>query len=377
MALEVGVARSGSDLEQVYRLRYAVFVEEMGLPLPGADPAGRFLMDAFDDCATNYLLRDAGRVVGTLRAHRLVDLPDSSLAVRHYAAQPAVEAFGIAAIGLTGRFALAPAARHGRAIQLLLDAALADAQASRIRVSYGDCAPALQPLYEYLGYRRYQPAVYHPSWGFLLPLLLLVGDRERFAAVRSPLASLASGYPDDAEARTWFVRTYPDYVESAPPRPLPEGDFLDLLAHQLNADPLHGLALVQGLTRSEARRVLALATTIHVARGEHLIRQGNPGRGLYVLVAGGAEVLLDEAPGRPISVLGVGDVFGEVSLLTAGERTANVVALTPCDVLVISGDVFANFVEQQPAIAAKVLFNLARVLAHRLAETTRRMAAGL
>src|SRR5207237_10127414 len=84
------------------------------------------------------------------------------------------------------------------------------------------------------------------------------------------------------------------------------------------------------------------------------------------------EVARDEAPDAPVAILGAGDPFGEIGFLTDEPRTANVVARAPCEVLVLSGSFFQRFVAKEPAIAAKVLLNLTRVLASRLTLTTRR-----
>jgi CRP-like cAMP-binding protein len=70
-------------------------------------------------------------------------------------------------------------------------------------------------------------------------------------------------------------------------------------------------------------------------------------------------------------VLGAGDPFSELSMLTGEPCTANVVASTACETLVISNDFLQWFIAKEPAIAAKVLLNLSRVLAGRLAATTR------
>ena len=129
------------------------------------------------------------------------------------------------------------------------------------------------------------------------------------------------------------------------------------------------------MDRAEAHLFLAEATTIKAAPGDRIVRQGERGDTLFVLLSGVAEVTLDEAPDSPVAVLGAGDPFGEIGFLTAEARTANVVARAPCDVLVLSGDFLQRFIERQPAIAAKALLNLSRVLAMRLSLTTRRAMA--
>jgi CRP-like cAMP-binding protein len=153
---------------------------------------------------------------------------------------------------------------------------------------------------------------------------------------------------------------------------LPEGVFFDLLASRVAVDPLHGLRPLVGLDRAEAQRLLAEATTVQAAPGDRIVRQGERGDALYVLLSGVAEVVLDDDPGAPVAVLGAGDPFGEIGFLTEDPRTANVVARSPCEVLVLSGAFFQRFIAKEPAVAAKVLLNLARVLAGRLTLTTRR-----
>jgi CRP-like cAMP-binding protein len=178
--------------------------------------------------------------------------------------------------------------------------------------------------------------------------------------------------PDDPEARAWFERTYPEYVGIESASFLPEGVFFDLLASRVATDPLHALKPLRGLDRSEAERFLAEATTVEAAPGDRIVRQGERGDTLYVLLSGVAEVVLDEAPEAPVAVLGAGDPFGEIGFLTSEPRTANVVARAPCEVLVLSGAFFQRFIAKEPAVAAKVLLDLSRVLASRLALTTRR-----
>ena len=140
----------------------------------------------------------------------------------------------------------------------------------------------------------------------------------------------------------------------------------------MSVDPLHGLRPLHGLDRAEAERFLADATTVKAAPGDRIVRQGERGDALYVLLSGIAEVSLDEAPETPVAILGAGDPFGEIGFLTDEPRTANVVARAPCEVLVLSGFLLSAVHREGAAVAAKVLLNLSRVLASRLTLTTRR-----
>ncbi len=118
---------------------------------------------------------------------------------------------------------------------------------------FGDCSPHLLPFYEHLGYRRYTAAFNDTAYGFKVPILMLLGDRKRFEQVRTPLARIATEYPDDAEARAWFERTYPGYLKAETATLLEEGAFMDLLANRV-APAIPCTAWVSSEASSATRR---------------------------------------------------------------------------------------------------------------------------
>ena len=97
--------------------------------------------------------------------------------------------------------------------------------------------------------------------------------------------------------------------------------------------------------------VLALRPDV-VAPGETIIRKGDMGRQMYVLVRGEAEVL-DEA-GRVVKLFRDGDFFGEVALLIHTARTATVRARTVCDLMVLDQSSFSRILHDHPQFAASV-----------------------
>jgi CRP-like cAMP-binding protein len=272
---------------------------------------------------------------------------------------------------VAGRFTLDPTLPDGAALPELVALAYEDARRRGIRVCYTETSPHLVPFYEHLGYRRYTDALLRNDTHATVPLLLLLGDRGRLARVGSPLAQLAGAHDEDTEAAGWFAETYPGFVDPERPVELPDDVFFDLLAARLASEPMHSVTLLQGLTAAESERLLACTTIVQAQPGDHIVRQGEPGDALFVMLAGVAEVRREESPDFPMALVGAGDVFGEMAFLTARRRTADVVARTRCEVIVLSGDFLKAFLAEDPATAAKVLFNLARLLALRLAEMTR------
>jgi hypothetical protein len=72
-----------------------------------------------------------------------------------------------------------------------------------------------------------------------------------------------------------------------------------------------------------------------VAKGETLVKQGEAGRELFLLLDG---VLSVEVDGEKLVDLGPGAVLGERALLEGGTRTSTLRAVTKCRVAVVGGD---------------------------------------
>jgi MFS family permease len=96
---------------------------------------------------------------------------------------------------------------------------------------------------------------------------------------------------------------------------------------------------------------LARALEPHQAdAGAELVRQGDPGDRVYLVVAGELEVVVDGVAGGR---LGPGDVFGEIALLRDVPRTATVRAATAAELLTLGRDEFLSAVTGHPTSAAE------------------------
>src|SRR4051794_9246877 len=65
--MQIKLAQSPEELEQVYRLRYNVYVEEMGLNPAEADHSRRFITDSLDSSGKVLAAFSDGEVVATVR----------------------------------------------------------------------------------------------------------------------------------------------------------------------------------------------------------------------------------------------------------------------------------------------------------------------
>ena len=89
------------------------------------------------------------------------------------------------------------------------------------------------------------------------------------------------------------------------------------------------------------------------------MRQGDPGRELFVLLKGTARVVRN---GRTLRKLGKGDHFGEISLIDHRPRTASVIAETEAEIMGLSSKSFMTLLDSVPGLAKKAVLALCEYL---------------
>jgi CRP-like cAMP-binding protein len=85
---------------------------------------------------------------------------------------------------------------------------------------------------------------------------------------------------------------------------------------------------------------------VEARAGEVVVRQGEVGDALFLIEEGMAEVVRrprDDGPGRLVAELGPGDYFGEIAIVTGGERIADVIAQSPMVLRRLSKDDYVRF----------------------------------
>ena len=92
------------------------------------------------------------------------------------------------------------------------------------------------------------------------------------------------------------------------------------------------------------------------AAGEPVIRQGDPGESLFVIMSGRVEVTVvqEGAPSVRLATLGEGDYFGEMSLMTGAPRSATVAALVETRLLEVGKESFRRILAAQPNLVEQL-----------------------
>ena len=161
-----------------------------------------------------------------------------------------------------------------------------------------------------------------------------------------------------------------------------------------NVDFLATVPLFNGLDRIELERFASVKTTVpsvrnwlamataqlfrcassrfgsfaSCAQGEAntsvILFEDDPGDSLFVVRDGRVKVVLIGEDGREVilGVLGVGEYFGELSLIDDRPRSAHVIAMEDSNLLVLRREDFRKRVESSPSVAWSLLTELSRRL---------------
>jgi CRP-like cAMP-binding protein len=280
----------------------------------------------------------------------------------------AFDAFGPEYLSFTDHMVIGNRWRGSKAPALMTAAAFKLARSAGAHFDFTYCPPALVGLYEKIGYRSYSDNYLEADEGLQVPMILVMDDVQHLQSINSPFAKLALLKKPDPSIVKWFGSKFPE-AASRPVKALrDEQNLWQYLTQQLHQNPLHGIPLLDGLNYDEARRFLKNATTLALRGGDRLAKAGDIGNEAFVLLSGNVEI--HDRRGSIIARFDKGAVIGEIAYLAATPRTADMLVTQDAEVLVLNQETLKNFMQKDPAIANKVLFNLTLILAERLKTTT-------
>ena len=97
--------------------------------------------------------------------------------------------------------------------------------------------------------------------------------------------------------------------------------------------------------------------------GDQLLRQGEGGDHVYVLLTGAVKVIRSEAAGgrTVLTVRSAGDVIGDIAAIDGGRRSASVSALTALDSRLLHGAEFRRFLERMEVSAGFTRYAFSRL----------------
>jgi CRP/FNR family transcriptional regulator, cyclic AMP receptor protein len=135
------------------------------------------------------------------------------------------------------------------------------------------------------------------------------------------------------------------------------------------------IALFEDLGRAEASKLCAAMECFGVPRGEAIMKEGEEGEYLVIVLTGEVAVLKQDATGNPIKIadVGPGASLGEMSLINGQPRFATCIAQEPTDIAVLTRDSIYDILVLQPSLGNKILLILLQNVSQRLRETSARL----
>jgi CRP-like cAMP-binding protein len=127
---------------------------------------------------------------------------------------------------------------------------------------------------------------------------------------------------------------------------------------------LASVGLFKDLDHKELARLERLAHRRTFPADHPIVREGEGGIALFVIIQGKARVTQTTPQGqtREMRVLGPGDVFGELALFGDRPRSATITTIEPCECLALHRLEFLEELRRNPEIAIRLLDTLAQRL---------------
>ncbi len=135
-----------------------------------------------------------------------------------------------------------------------------------------------------------------------------------------------------------------------------------------DAVPIEQFDLLAGMGEAELQQLLARCRRRAFTTGETLIRQNAPADELFFLLAGQVDIVVrvGNGPGYRVSTAEPGNLFGELALFGKVPRTADAVAATDGEMLVLDRHGIEDLSANAPSAWAALLLSVGASLSERL-----------
>jgi CRP-like cAMP-binding protein len=122
--------------------------------------------------------------------------------------------------------------------------------------------------------------------------------------------------------------------------------------------------LFTALDDAQAASLRASMDSVKISKGGILFKEGDEGEHVYVIVDGKLKLGTASGDGREnlLSILGPGEMFGELSLFDPGPRTSTATAVTDTKLLSLSHEKLIPWLQGNPEVSLHLLARLAQRL---------------
>jgi predicted GNAT family N-acyltransferase len=361
------LATTPEALEAIYRLRYQIYISELGKGfLPEVNHAHGWIRDAEDTQAGAYAFYTGSlkSMSGTVRLQVWEPgcVPDAVSRRFSLHLFPGIDGLRVSEVA---RLVVKPEHRGSGVVSELACAAFElGAERHDVFICFLYCSPGLVHAFMRFGFRPYPGFVIPNEDGIRLPMFMAASDLAHLQAVGSPLAPVMARHfagqrlPADVATLVQAVEDLHGHYETKPERVWEE------VREQLRPGRQTASALLDGLTEEEVCALCRHGFVMEIPAGKVVMRQGLVERELYLALTGHYEVRMEHLK---LAELSTGDVLGEISFFQRpGRRVATVRSLTPGRVMVLDRHFVQRLSRTHPQITCRILYNLGRIVSGHL-----------
>ncbi len=354
--VQIRIATQTWEKHEIYRLRYEVYVQEMGKPLESAGNNEGLLYDVLDNSSILLYAQTGNNIVATIRV--------TIAAAENYPADLA-EVFcmnkiqllhtnwGNQHFGLGTKLAVKPEYRNSPTLYLIISEAYRLLREYKVQLCFTGCNPYLVPLYERMGFRKFAKNFTDPGYGLLVSLVMVVEDINHFRAIKSPLYRHARRYCNDLTIPQQFLQAFPETAKHINTQLASRESLWAYVQEKLLVSP-YVIPPFINLDSESIMTILASGALFHCASGDCILYPNSLSNDIYILISG----TLQATSPAGTRILLPGDHFGSPILSAQVRQTETVTALTESEVFVLPGQALARYQHLHPQAAEILVSNL-------------------
>src|SRR5262249_9279938 len=125
---------------------------------------------------------------------------------------------------------------------------------------------------------------------------------------------------------------------------------------------LRQLPMFRDLAPEAPDQLCRYAKHTALKRGATIFAKDDPGDRFYAVISGTVKISITSPEGRNtiLHLIGPGQVFGELTVLDGGPRSADATANTNCEILAVDRRDFLPFLLGQPTLGMKIILALCK-----------------
>ncbi len=232
---------------------------------------------------------------------------------------------------------------------------------NQVQLAFCASKPHLLNLYLRLGFRTYTQNYNADGSGFHVPLIFVCEDIPYLRQVGSPLLAFEQGHTFDSdvpEKVAPLIAQGKSGLETANEEKI--GEWVQAY-NLLSQTGTTQIGIFQDMSEADVAKILASSHIIECKKGDQIIVSGRSLRSVFVILSGSVEIRNGD---QVVGVRTEGDVVGEIGFLLKQRRIADVVAATDnVRVLSLREKTVHQLQKTEPALAAQLMHNLARIVA--------------